>query len=261
MWDWASLTFMPGIFLLAGMGSQIPAGDLVVSIGGDGTPKMQTQDVRLKMDLWSTWLEIGCVHTDKARVAGQQLNSELSDSEKAALLSDELQAGLVAITAFAFSLDGFYDTVRNELGAHPNQVVWKKREKNSTSRAAQISETLRYRLKLNHTFSAQLRQYIEELFKFRARAVHPDGKWVKPNYRPEIDNDVHPHLITFSGPHAVLCRALTLNLLDRLVERATYLSKSDADKGWLERGREELDRLMPLYRIPGDDQLAFPTVC
>ncbi len=248
---------MPGIFSLAGMGLQIPAGGLVVGIGEDGSPETQI-DVKLKMDLWPTWLEIGCLHTDKAHVAGQRLNSGLSDSEKAALLSDELRAGLVAITAFAFSLDGFYDTVRNELGAHRYQDAWKT---NRTSRATQVSETLRCHLKLNNTFSILLRQYIEELFKFRTRAVHPDGRWTNPNYRPEIDNGVHPHLITFSGPHAVQCRASTLELLDRLVERAAYLSKSDADKGWLERGRKELDRLMPLYRIPGDDQLAFPTVC
>jgi hypothetical protein len=239
------------------MGFQIPAGGLVIELGKDGIPTARIDAVRVRIDLWPTWLEIGCVNTNAALAAGQQLRTADSDSDKGTLLFAELQAGLVAITAFAFSIDGFYDTVRDELGQHPDQAVWKKAR---TPRAAQVSETLRYRLKLGPKFSAQLRQCIEELFRFRSRAVHPDRQWVEPNYRPEIDSGVHPHLITFSGPHAVQCRAMTLVLLDRLLERAAKLSQSDADNGWTQRGREDLDRLMRLYRIPGDDQLAFPTV-
>jgi hypothetical protein len=207
------------------------------------------------MDLWPTWLEIGCTHTNKAREAGLRLGVSLPDSDKATLMSTELQAGLVAIAAFAFTIDGFYDTVRSELGRHPDEASWKRA---GTSRAAQVCETLRYHLKLGPKFAGQLRQCVDELFKFRSRAVHPDGKWVEPNYRPEIDSGVHPHLITFSGPHAVQCRAMTLVLLDRLVERAIELSTANSDNAWLERGRKELDRLMPLYRIAGDDQPAFP---
>jgi hypothetical protein len=51
---------------------------------------------------------------------------------------------------------------------------------------------------------------------------------------------------------------MTLVLLDRLVEHATELSRANSDNAWLERGRKELDRLMLLYRIAGDDQPAFP---
>jgi hypothetical protein len=96
-------------------------------------------------------------------------------------LSTGLQAGLVAIAAFAFTFDGFYDTVRNELGRHPDEGSWKR---TGTSRAAQVCETLRYNLKLGPKFAGQLRQCIDELFKFRSRAVHPDGKWVQRTQLP-----------------------------------------------------------------------------
>jgi hypothetical protein len=82
---------------------------------------------------------------------------------------------------------------------------------------------------------------------------------VEPNYRPQIDSGVHPHLITFSGPHAVQGRALALELLGRLLERAIEISQPNADRGWLDRGRDEVERLSALYRIPGDDEVAFPT--
>jgi len=31
----------------------------------------------------------------------------------------------------------------------------------------------------------------------------------------------------------------------------------EADRGWIERGLAEVDRLSQQYRVPGDDQLAF----
>jgi hypothetical protein len=46
--------------------------------------------------------------------------------------------------------------------------------------------------------------------------------------------------------------------LDRLVERAAEVAEQSADKGWIETGRREVDRLAGTYRIPGDDQIAYP---
>jgi hypothetical protein len=143
------------------------------------------------------------------------------------------------------------------LGVHPDQATWREKR---TARYAQVTETLRFQLKLDPTFSEQLRTVLKELFEFRSRAVHPNSKFVEPNYRPQIDSGVHPHLITFSGPHAVQCRALVLELLDRLVARAAEQSRPGADKGWLDRGREEVDRLSAMYRLPGDDLPAFSHV-
>jgi len=180
---------MPGILILAGMGLQIPAGGLVMSVTDDGDVRGEVKEVRVRIDLWPTWLEIGCRATDQALGASAQLTPELDDEAKTAQLTAELEGGLIAITAFAFCIDGFYDTVRNELGRHPDELAWKK---NRTARATQVSETLRHHLKLGPKFSRLLRQYVEELFGFRSRAVHPNGAWVSPNYRPEIDSGVHP---------------------------------------------------------------------
>jgi len=87
--------------------------------------------------------------------------------------------------------------------------------------------------------------------------VHPSSEFVDSNFRPQIDSGVHPHLVTFSGPHSVQCRALALELLDRLLQRAVDIARKDADRGWIERGRREVDRLSGQYRVPGDDELAF----
>ena len=246
---------MPGIFVLAGMSLQFPPGAIVASIGPDGTSRMDVTQTLVRIDLWPTWVEIGCIHTEQAWAASQGLSPDLADDDKFTILTEELQAGLVAISSFGFAFDGFYDTVKAELGPHPDEAKWKQ---NRTAREAQVTETLRYHLKLGQTFSAQLRQLLEQLFDFRARGVHPTSKYVEPNFRPQIDSGVHPHLITFSGPHAVQARALALEILSRLVDRASDLSKPGADIGWLNRGRTELVRLSGRYRMAGDDVLAFP---
>jgi hypothetical protein len=157
---------------------------LVLSEAADGGVVGEVKEVRVRLDLWPTWLEIGCRATDEALSASRQLTSKLDDGRKTPLLTAELESGLAAITAFAFCVDGFYDTVRNELGLHPDELAWKK---NRTARATQVSETLRHHLTSGQRFSGSLKQYVKELFDFRSRAVHPNGDWVVPNYRPEID--------------------------------------------------------------------------
>ncbi len=63
--------------------------------------------------------------------------------------------------------------------------------------------------------------------------------------------------MTFSGPHAIQCRALVLTVLDRLVARAAEVSRPEADRGWLDWGQGELSRMLAAYRVPGDETLAF----
>lgn len=177
---------------------------------------------------------------------------------KVELLTRELKDGVVAMCAFAFAFDGFYDVVKSELGEHPHADQWRQEGKRPTPRDRQVAETLRFHLKLGPQFTGQLKQFLKELFKFRGRAAHPSSSFVVATYREEVDAGVHPYLITFSGRHGVQCRALALVLLDRLVTRAAELAKAGADTGWIDTGRREVDRLSQAYRVPGDGKLAYP---
>jgi hypothetical protein len=249
----------PGVFLIDGMNLQIPAGEFRIS-ELDGEVEMSIGTVLLRLDLWPVWLEVGCTHAATAAAATARLSPELDDLTKAALIRTELREAIVALTGLAFALDGFYGVVQQELGRHPDSPLWrKKREEGNRpiARHTQVTETLRHHLKLGPNFSRNLSTILKQLFEFRGRAVHPDARYVVPNYRPEIDNAVHPHLLTFSGPHAIHARALVLVLLDRLVDRATEVLPPTADRAWLVKGREELDRLMPIYRVPGDEEPAW----
>jgi hypothetical protein len=249
---------MPGVMVIQGMSLRIPAGSLVISIGDDGSPVMAPLVPHLRLDLWPTWLEIGCEHTARAHDTASSVTPAMADQDKADRLGRELQDALVALCAFAFAFDGFYDVVKSELGEHPDSARWRQAGRRPTPRHKQVAETLRYHLKLGPQFTSQLKQLLKELFKFRGLAVHPSSTFLPATMRADIDSGVHPHLITFSGKHAVQCRAIALVLFDRLVQRASEVTDQTTDQGWIETGRREVDRLASLYRIPGDDAVAYP---
>lgn len=249
---------MPGVMVIQGMSLRIPAGGLVISIGEDGKLESPPLIPHLRLDLWPTWLQIGCEHTKRAYETGSALTPEMRDEDKADLLGRELQDGMVALCAFAFAFDGFYDVVKSELGEHPDAPRWRQAGQRPTPRYKQVAETLRYHLKLGPRFTRQLSKVLQELFRFRGRAVHPSSSYLEATMRQDIDSGVHPHLITFSGRHAAQCRAITLVLFDRLITRAAEIADPSKDKGWIQTGRREVDRLSAVYRIPGDDEVAYP---
>jgi len=95
-----------GIVLLAGMGLQFPEGSIVLTVGADGSPSIEVRETKIRLDLWPTWLEVGCVHAEQARAANALLEPGLPDADMHSVLTSELQVGVVAITSFAFASMG-----------------------------------------------------------------------------------------------------------------------------------------------------------
>lgn len=245
------------MLLIQGMNLRIPEGSLAIFLAEDGKLESAPLVPHLRLDLWPTWLQIGWEHTKRAHDTASALRPSLTDQEKADLLGRELQDAMVAMCAFAFAFDGFCDVVKSELGDHPDAAQWRQEGRRPTPRHTQVTETLRYHFRLGPKFTAQLKQLLQQLFRFRGRAVHPSSTYHPATLRKDIDSGVHPHLITFSGRHAVQCRALALVIFDQLIGRAMDVIDPSADKGWIGTGRREVDRLTT-YRIPGDDQIAYP---
>jgi hypothetical protein len=58
----SSLASCQGVLLIQGMSLRIPAGGIIISIGDDGQPETAPLVPHLRLDLWPTWLGIGCEH-------------------------------------------------------------------------------------------------------------------------------------------------------------------------------------------------------
>jgi hypothetical protein len=134
--------------VIQGMSLRIPPGGLVISIGEDGQLTSPPLVPELRLNLWPTWQEIGCEHTRRAHETAAEFRAGLADQDKADLLGRELQDAMVAMCAFAFAFDGFYDVVKSELGEHPGAAQWRQEGRRPTPRHKQVAETLRYHLKI-----------------------------------------------------------------------------------------------------------------
>jgi hypothetical protein len=228
---------MPGVRLTAGADLRLPAGALRIKVGADGTVSADPLVPQLRTDMWPQWLleAVGAAQIARDSAAEVARLAALSDRDEEALdlaLGSELRGSMRAITASAFAVDAFYASAKSRSPAHPNQDAWRA---NQTPRYAQVFETLRYHLKLKPPGANQIRDRVEELFRFRDWAVHPGSRFREPVYRSDIDSGVDWHFAVFRGDNGVAAVANTTSMMDALV--AT-----------LPRGPEELRQSYPAAR-------------
>ena len=225
---------MPGVRLTAGADLRLPAGALRIKVGADGTVSADPLVPQLRTDMWPQWLleAVGAAQIARDSAAEVARLAALSDRDEEALdlaLGSELRGSMRAITASAFAVDAFYASAKSRSPAHPNQDAWRA---NRTPRYAQVFETLRYHLKLKPPGANQIRDRVEELFRFRDWAVHPGSRFREPVYRSDIDSGVDWHFAVFRGDNGVAAVAKTASMMDALV--ATLV-----------RGPEELRQSYP----------------
>ena len=62
----SKVTDVQAVQLVPGMSLQIPEGGLVLSIGDDRKARGACSTYLLRLDIWTSWLEIGCTHASGA---------------------------------------------------------------------------------------------------------------------------------------------------------------------------------------------------
>ncbi|WP_169744264.1 hypothetical protein [Knoellia aerolata] len=238
---------MPGIFFTRGAQLRIPAGGLTIRMTDQGEVVMEPVRTQLRMDLWPQWLHEALDATIAARVAYADLLAEVAGQGEAGdrlaeLLDRELRACMRAISSSAFAVDAFYASVQARSPAHPDRAKWRAPGRRRTPRQAQVSEALRYHLKLRQPGASEIRARIKQLFKFRGWAVHADATFRDAIHREDLDLGVGWHHAAFRTENAVATLGSTFQMLDVLVVR-------------LERGCQELREYAPFARERLDDLL------
>ncbi len=203
--------------------------DLTISgiqlLSGGGQLLPVTASVRL--DTWQHWLLIACDNVASASEQEARLHEAISrddDAAKGDALEAEFRPAMTALSACAFAIDAFYATVIERMGAHPDRDKW--RDKRLT-RHRQIAETLRYHFKYKAKGMPVVNGVLEELFRFRDRAVHPPAAFREPIYRADLDAGVEPRFVTFSAKHSRQALGLTLELFVATVPKLEAVAKGD----------------------------------
>jgi hypothetical protein len=231
---------VPGVQTTAGADLQIPG--IRIEMREDGSLHLPPVVPKLRTDMWPHRLAEAVEAADLARTASAEIPPVVAagdDLRLDLLLVRELRASMRAITAAAFALDAFYASVKARSPQHPDEQKWVE---NGTTRPAQISETLRYHLKIKNIGAKEMRRRIRELFKFRGWAVHPGSKLREPILRPDVDAGLDWHFAVFRAENAVNAVGSTVSLLDQLVKT-------------LERGSEDLQKFKDAARRAMDGVL------
>ncbi len=192
--------------------------------GGGRMPPVQAT---VRLDTWQHWLLIACDNVAAATEHEAHLHEAIAqndDAIKGSAVEAEFRAAMTAVSACAFAIDAFYATVVERMGAHPDHDIWRK---NRLARPKQIAETLRYHFKYKAKGMPVVEGVLEELFRFRDRAVHPPAAFREPSYRADLDAGVEPRFVTFSAANSRQALGLTVELFVATVPKLEGLAKGD----------------------------------
>jgi hypothetical protein len=245
---------VPGIFFTRGAQLRIPAGGLSIRVTDEGEFVMDPVRTQLRMDLWPQWLHEALEATVAARAVHADLVAEAAaqteEGRLAELLDLELRTCMRAISSAAFAVDAFYASVQARSPAHPDRAKWRAPGRRRTPRQAQVSETLRYHLKLKQPGAGEIRSRIKQLFRFRGWAVHADSKFQDAIHRADLDLGVDWHHAAFGTENAIATLGSTLQMLDVLVACMERGSKEVREYALF--AKERLDDLLDLYDAEPD---------
>jgi hypothetical protein len=210
---------MAGVFITKGMTIQIPAGGLVISLGGEAQSRLT---LHVHYDLCPLWLKIATRHINDAndrklaRAAAWQLSDEQA---KAEALERECESSMQAVMAGAIAIDSFYANVRDTVAISAEEVTrWRA---NNTARYKQITEVLRRAFKLKNRDAVGLREALKDIYKFRDLAVHPSGEVAAPVLHEELQVGVEWRFAIFRAANAEKLVNLARQIVCELVSKGT----------------------------------------
>jgi len=197
--------------------------------------------VSINNHLWSTWMKTAIEQAQRARQARGRLAShprsrdQSPSAEWIALLEQEFQASLVAVTASALALDALY-------GAAISQQLRGSRSKRA-QRAGKIHELLKDAFDtgpVNKYWAAEFKW----LFAQRDAAVHPEEK-PQPSDRHPLGMNLSPEYVQYSVEPAERAVAFALSVLRRCVDFPRTGSQEAA--AWALRARSKVEELEQMH--------------
>jgi hypothetical protein len=197
--------------------------------------------VSINNHLWSTWMKTAIEQAQRARQARGRLASypwspeQSPSAEWIALLEQEFQASLVAITASALALDALY-------GAAISEQLRGSRSKRA-GRAGKIHKLLK-----DAFDTGPVNKYWADEFKWlfaqRDAGVHPEEK-PQPSDRHPLGMNLSPEYVQYSVEPAERAVAFALSVLRRCVDFPRTGNQEAA--AWALRARSKVEELEQMH--------------
>lgn len=214
-------------------------GDLSISVDEEGKSS-ENLVLSTAYNVVPIWLKIAHDNLKQSKLASSaipELWDEDSDNRKQ-LLMREIAPSMQVIVACGIALDGLYDTLRPHAKLTTEEIeAWKRKK---TSRAKQISEVFRRTHKLEKETFNEFFACIDQVMKFRDKAVHPSLKLENSCSRPDIDVDVDWKFSAYRFTNAEVCFNNTLTIVAFLYEKRSISTKIDESLSNIIEALEEL---------------------
>lgn len=235
------------------MGFRIPAGGLTVSIGANGIPEAAISRVEVSLDFWDHWLEIARSHSIEAVILHRQLLSAHTEGHEDTvgdLLGKSMRTSMTCIGALGFSLDSLYASVKERFPKTVHDTIGSEK----TLRHQYVHETLRRASRLSNNEAKFARSVINQIFRFRGRAVHPPGGWAEPVIYPELGKAVAAGYVAFSAMNAASGYVATRKLVQTMLSNARpgYSELAEWARGALDRLPDQLPPEIAIVRESGE---------
>ena len=211
---------MPGIFVSRGARFSIPEFEVTESPEGViSGPESIT--LHLSYDMYPQWLRVAVEHAEAAILAAVEVDRQwATDVEDARARSDaieaEQRASMQSMVAAAVAFDGMFGMIDDVAPLKTEtKDAWRA---NGTKRPARIAAALRHAFRIPNTEFKKVRQFLDELFRFRDLAVHPASRAEPAIEHPRISTGVEPRFVIFRAENAVLAAGQALTIIHQLLD-------------------------------------------
>lgn len=241
-----------GILIIKG--SRLRLEDLSIRLDGEGNVETGPTTITQAIDIWPEWLQIAIEAEARAAESRRALDviAYLEHDERhAKALGTELRASLVALAAVASTFDSFHDSLRRRLRTQPD--VGKR-----SARWRLIAETIRRAFVIPQSVLPNLRQPLQQIFRFRDLGVHPSADFQGPVTHPAMQAGVHPLYAINRHENAATATAFAITILAQL-PTATRDTEPEV-RDWIEASLPpEIARLDALRCSNGPERIVDDT--
>ncbi|WP_334187079.1 hypothetical protein [Noviherbaspirillum sp.] len=186
------------------------------------------------------WLKIAHDSLKQSKLASTAISERWSEdpSNQKQLLMGELAPSIQVYVACGIALDGLYETLRPYAKISLQEIeAWKR---NKTSRAKQIAEFFRRTHKIKNDIFDNFCACIDQIIKYRDKAVHPSLKLENSCSRPDVDVAVDWKFSAYRFSNAERCFTNTVNIVAYLYENKSVSAEVNTSLSNIIEALEEL---------------------
>lgn len=158
-----------GILITRGSSFQIQ--DLTITLGEDGNLATSMRPM-LSWDIWPLWLRVAIDHEAAARRFRADLltaDGPENDERRGLLVEEETRAGMVAVTAAAFTIEALALSAASKTGLSTAGIG------TNSGTAARVAEVLKQCFAIRQSQFTTWRAGLKQIFRARNEAVHSDA--------------------------------------------------------------------------------------